>query len=210
METYNLLLLGALECYPGDPMLLQMSTMPDRTTQSLTFGRLPKDMQGAPSQLLLERVTQLITRLEVLELPAEADQRAKPLTGWPEVDNILTEVWKDLSVAETVPQFQGVGLKCRELLISLGQKVYDPERHSTESAVTPGPTDAKEMLSAFIRVELSGVSNEARRRFVKGALDIANELEHRRTANSTDAACCVAAMEAVVSLIAILAKRQDH
>ena len=192
METYNLLLQEALECYPSDPMLLQMSRMPDRTTQSLTFGRLSRDMQGAPSQLLLERVTQLVNRLEVLQSLAIVS------TPWPEVDQRLTEAATVLLSATELHQFQNVGLQCREALISLGEAIYDPAQHHKGEGPVPSRTESKRRLEAVLSTTLPGESNEAARSFAKGAVALANTVTHKSTASRRHAGMCFQATLAVV------------
>ena len=73
----------------------------------------------------------------------------------------------------------------------------------------PSATDAKRMLDAYIAVELAGGANEASRRHAKSALDLANALQHQRTASFREAAMCVEATTAVVNVIAIVAGRRD-
>ena len=65
------------------------------------------------------------------------------------------------------------------------------------------------MLEGYIAKELSGSSNEEVRRHAKAALDLANSLQHRRTATFRDAGMCAEASSAVVNLIAIVSGRRD-
>ena len=74
-------------------------------------------------------------------------------------------VRRRLEQAENEEQFQTVGLLCREVLISLAQVVFDPQRHPPEDGVTPSETDVKRMLDSYIGVELEGGLNEG----VRGA-----------------------------------------
>jgi hypothetical protein len=64
-------------------------------------------------------------------------------TGWQKVDRQLQEMRQRLDCAETEEQFQGVGLLCREVLISVAQEVYDPARHPLIDDKIPSNTDAK-------------------------------------------------------------------
>ena len=114
-----------------------------------------------------------------------------------------------IETATREEDFQGVGLLCREVLISLAQAVYVTERHPTSDGVEPSETDAKRMLEAYLMHELAGGRNEAARRHAKAALDLANDLQHRRTAGFRDAALCAEATSAVVNLIAIISGRRD-
>lgn len=130
-------------------------------------------------------------------------------TGWARVDRGLDKVRKQLERAENEEDFQTVGLYCRETLISLAQAVYDPEIHLLVGGPKPSQTDAKGMLTPYIETELAGGSNEAARKHAKASLDLANDLQHRRTATFRDAAMCAEATTSVVNLIAIVSGRRD-
>lgn len=47
-------------------------------------------------------------------------------TGWTKVDRQIDGVRAALETARTEEDFQGVGLRCREVIISLAQAVYQP------------------------------------------------------------------------------------
>lgn len=129
-------------------------------------------------------------------------------TGWEKVDRGLIEIKKRIAQAATEEQFQAVGLLCREVLISLAQLVYDPGRHPSSDGVPPSPTDAKRQLDAYFAVELSGSTNEAARRHARASLDLANDLQHRRTAAFREAALCAEATTSVVNIVAIISGRR--
>lgn len=130
-------------------------------------------------------------------------------TGWPRVDRTVGELRDRLAAARTEEQYQAVGLLCREALISVAQAVYDPARHPPLDGVRPSETDAKRMLEAYAAVELAGGANEETRKHARSALDLANALQHRRTASFRDAALCVEATTTVVNVAAIVAGRRD-
>lgn len=130
-------------------------------------------------------------------------------TGWAKVDRGIGETRRRLEEAATEEQFQAVGLLCRETLISLAQVVYDPARHRPPDGVLPSAADAKRMLEAYLASELAGGANDEARRHARAALDLANQLQHKRTANFRDAALCAEATTAVVNLIAIISGRRD-
>jgi hypothetical protein len=71
-------------------------------------------------------------------------------TGWQRVDRTASELRNRLASAQNEEQFQAVGLLCREMLISLSQAVFEPDRHPTVDGVKASPTDAKRMLEAHI------------------------------------------------------------
>lgn len=131
-------------------------------------------------------------------------------TGWARVDRGIYETRRRLEQAENEEQFQAVGLLCREVLISVAQVVFDPQRHSTEDGVRPSGTDAKRMIDAYIAVELGGGANEGARRHAKAALALADDLQHHRTASFRQAALCAEATASAVNIIAILSGRRDR
>ena len=130
-------------------------------------------------------------------------------TGWAKVDRALSEVRQRLVEASAEEQFQVIGLLSREVLISVAQTVYYPDIHPSADGVVPSATDAKRMLEAYLTKELSGGTNEASRRHAKASLDLANDLQHRRTASFREAALCAEATTSVVNLIAIISGRRD-
>jgi hypothetical protein len=130
-------------------------------------------------------------------------------TGWAKVDGALGEIRKRLEESSTEEQFQAVGLLCRETLISLGRTVYEPTLHRAVDDIGPSPTDAKRMLEAYLATELAGGPNKIARQHAKAALDLANELQHKRTANFRQAALCAEATTSVVNLVAIISGKRD-
>jgi hypothetical protein len=130
-------------------------------------------------------------------------------TGWARVDRTVTEIRQRLEQVGTEEQFQAVGTLCRDALISLGQAVFDPTRHPTLDGVKASSTDFKRMIEAYIAVELGGASNEASRKHARAAFDLANDLQHKRTADYRHAALCVEATVAVINLIAIVSGQRD-
>jgi hypothetical protein len=137
--------------------------------------------------------------------------RAEPYedTGWPRVDRTVGELRDRLAAARSEEQLQAVGLLAREVLISIAQAVFDPERHLTQDGVKASSTDAKRMLDAYIAAELADAGNEEARRHARSALDLAVALQHRRTATFREAAMCAEATTAVVNIIAIASGRRD-
>lgn len=130
-------------------------------------------------------------------------------TGWAKVDRTVTEIRQRLEQASTEEQFQTVGTLCREALISLAQAVFDTARHPTVDGVQSSPTDFKRMMEGYIAVELKGDSMKYSRQHAKAAFDLANELQHKRTATFRHAALCAEATVAVINLVAIVSGQRD-
>lgn len=130
-------------------------------------------------------------------------------TGWQRVDRAVDKARQRLASAKHEEDFQQVGLLCREVLISLAQAVYDPAIHESLDGKSPSGTDAKRMLEAYIAKELSGGSNDEMRKYARAAIDLANNLQHKRTAAFRTSAMCVEATMSVVNSIAIASGRHD-
>lgn len=130
-------------------------------------------------------------------------------TGWVRVDRVVRQLQFRLIEAENEEDFQAVGLLCREAIISLAQSVYNPEIHATVDGVEPSITDAKRMLEAYIAHILPGSHNATSRKHARASFDLANELQHRRTAKFRLAAMCAEATTSTVNLIAIIAGVRD-
>jgi hypothetical protein len=135
--------------------------------------------------------------------------RPREPTGWERVDRALDSVQLRLADAKHEEDYQAVGHQCREVLISLAQAVYDAEKHPTIDGVQSSDTDAKRMLDAYIATELRGSSNKTARTHATSSLDLANQLQHKRTATFRHAAMCAEATTSVVNLIAIVSGRRD-
>ena len=130
-------------------------------------------------------------------------------SGWQKVDRQLQEMRLRLDSSETEEQYQGVGLLCREVLISVAQEVYDPGRHPLVDEKTPSDTDAKRMLEAIFEGELKGSSNEAARAHAKATVRLAVALQHKRLADFKTSALCAEGTWSVVNMLAIIAGRRS-
>ena len=150
----------------------------------------------------------LSIRLREGSSPRGAEVFPEP-TGWPRIDRALGDARTRLESASTEEQFQTVGFLCREVLISLAQTVFDPDRHPPLDDVKVSKTDAKRMLDRYLAVELAGGSNTVARKHAKASLGLANELQHERTAAFRKAALCAEATASVVNIIAILSGIRD-
>jgi integrase len=138
------------------------------------------------------------------------------LGGWALVERQLEQAREQLAASKHTEQFQTVGLHCREVLISLAQAVFVPERHKSADGVSPSPTDSKRMLQAYVATELRGDAKEEERKHAQAlidlahsAFDMANKVQHSRSADGRRAAMCLQATSSVVDVIAITAGRGD-
>lgn len=129
-------------------------------------------------------------------------------TGWQKVDRQLQEVRMCLDTADSEEQCQAVGLLCREVLISVGQAVFDPNKHKSLDGVIPSSTDAGRILDSIFETELHGGPNKEARTHAKASLRLALALQHKRTANYQTAALCAEATASVVNLLAVISGRR--
>lgn len=129
-------------------------------------------------------------------------------TGWQKVDRQLQEVRMYLDAADSEEQCQAVGLLCREVLISVGQAVFDPNKHKSLDGIIPSSTDAGRLLDSIFETELHGGPNEEARAHAKASLRLALALQHKRTADYQTAALCAEATVSVVNLLAVISGRR--
>jgi len=130
-------------------------------------------------------------------------------TGWQRVDRVVGKMRTQLAASSNEEQFQAVGLLCREALISLAQAVFVPEQHPTLDGKAASTTDAKRMLEAYIAVALAGGAHDEARKHARSALDLAVNLQHKRTAAFRDAALCLEATTSVINIVAIVSGLRD-
>ena len=125
-------------------------------------------------------------------------------TGWGRVDRAIAKAESSLDHGRREEDFQTVGLLCREILISVGQAVYDATLHASPDGVMPSRTDASRMLGAAIATMLPGKSNEAMRRFAKASIGLALVLQHRRSASKRHALLCIEATKTTARILRVL------
>ncbi|MGO4558104.1 hypothetical protein [Mesorhizobium sp. 2RAF21] len=130
-------------------------------------------------------------------------------TGWELVDRQIGKARMQFDRASAEEDWQGVGLTCREVLISLGQAAHDPEVHPTvdDKGTRISRTDARRLLDAWLHHEMPGGDNREVRAHIKASLDLAVHLQHRRTASRQLAALCLEATSSAVAVVAIMAGR---
>lgn len=150
---------------------------------------------------------ELINKLSIVK---EAPSPPREPTGWERVDRALEKSRDALTNTATYEEdFQAIGLLCREVIISLGQAVYNPEEYKLSDGTEPSKTDAYRMIELFIGKIISGKKNDNIRKYAKASLQLALELQHKRTANYRNAALCLEATSSIVNIIAILSGRRD-
>jgi hypothetical protein len=147
-------------------------------------------------------------------IEALAKRSASPLperepSGWERVDRTLAKAKAQFELASNEEDFQGVGLLCREVLISLAQAVFDPKIHASTDGVKPSATDANRMFEAYVGHVFGGASYQEVRAHQRASLALALNLQHRRTATHKLAALCLEATTSTVAVIKIISENAD-
>ena len=140
-----------------------------------------------------------------IELPSTIEPLVE-LTDWERLNRTLIKIKKDSTLANNEEDFQGVGLLCREVIISLAQAVYNPLMHGAKDGkgVVISETDAFRMISNYISAKLSGGSNEEIRAYAKTTNKLANLLTHKRSASKKDMLLTTSATIALINFIGII------
>lgn len=113
------------------------------------------------------------------------------MDSWQSLQATLDGIEADLRTAQADDDYQAVGTRCRELIISLGQAVYDSERHGRDDT-SPSPNDGEELISRVLDHALAGSSAAEARGFLRKLIPLVNAVVHRRPASARDALIAVA------------------
>lgn len=130
-------------------------------------------------------------------------------TGWQKVDRQMQKVRSSLDTANSEEDFQGVGLLCREVLITVGGEVFDPSKHQLTDEKEISKTDAVRLIDAFVVHELQDKDNEDIRPAVKSFWKLSVALQHRRSADFRHAALTAETTAAMVNILAVLSGRRS-
>ena len=126
-------------------------------------------------------------------------------TSWVNVDRQVAAMREQLLRAESEVDYQSVGHRGREAMISLAQAVIDPAEATGEDGMVPSSADAKRLLDAYVVMTLPGGSNEALRKAVKAVVQATSAVLHDRKATQKDAALIAELVSSSVHLVHILA-----
>jgi hypothetical protein len=102
------------------------------------------------------------------------------VTGWPRVDEEVSELRRHFESASTQQDYSNVGNDCVALLEALSETVYNHERHKSGDENEPPVQKTKERLNRYIEVELLGSDNAELRKLARAAIEFAQAVKHRR------------------------------
>lgn len=111
----------------------------------------------------------------------------------PQLFRRLKNVAALIDTATEIEDFQTVGVQCREILIELGNHIYEPMMAGSEAQ--PQASNFKRKCELFIRFYLGGSDNSDYRNIIKriteGTWDYANKMTHSRGATRYEVSTCV-------------------
>jgi len=128
-------------------------------------------------------------------------------TGWARADLELEIVRRQLAEAKVEADFQAVGHRCREIVLSVAQAAFDASRHSAPG-VSAG--DAEGLLAAFFAAEMRGGQHEQARALAKKVEAFAGSVAHDRTPTLQEASIAVEAVSFVARIVKIISGRHDR
>lgn len=131
------------------------------------------------------------------------------LSEWERIERTIIKIKKEACIAKNEEDFQGIGLLCRDVIISLAQAVYDPSIHgdTDENGTHIGNSDAVRMLKNYINIALAGRDYKELRDYIKTANAIANQLTHKRSATKKDMLLTMSSTIALINFIGIIEEK---
>jgi hypothetical protein len=118
-------------------------------------------------------------------------------TGWERVDDQMVQLRERFKAAATTEDYQGIGLRCREVFVSLGRACYDEDEH--------GPAEnLVDRLYAAIEGAAPGGANKELRKLLKAGIDYANKVQHDSDGTRQNARIAAEVTAASVTVIRTL------
>lgn len=127
-------------------------------------------------------------------------------TGWPKVDEELTELRRRFRTAATAQDYRDVGNRSVAVLEALSRTIYDPAVHLRDGETEPPVDKTKQRLGRYIEDSLAGKDNEAIRGVANKVIELAHSVKHSTAPTRREAGI---AADAVIMLANIL-RRVDQ
>lgn len=128
-----------------------------------------------------------------------------PVTGWPRVDEEISELRRHFEVASSAQDFSNIGNDCVSTLEALSDVAYDHSVHQLDDEPEPPVASTKIRLQRVIEVDLAG--NAEMRRLARASIDAAQAVKHRRKSTTRTEAGISA--DAVILLAHILRRIRE-
>lgn len=103
------------------------------------------------------------------------------VTGWPRVDEEISELRRHFETASTQQDYSNVGNDCVSTLEALSAAVYDHARHQDGDKDEPPVDKTKIRFDRYIDVELVGANNAELRKLARATVEVAQAVKHRRS-----------------------------
>lgn len=150
--------------------------------------------------------------LDEREAGSIASTLAEPIsslqvTGWPRVDEEVSELRRHFEVASTRQDFSNIGNDVVAVLEALSATVYVHEKHKRGDEPEPPVASTKDRLDRYVEVQLAGADNAELRKLARASIEMAQAVKHRR-ATITRTQAGVAADSAI--LLANILRRIDQ
>lgn len=127
-------------------------------------------------------------------------------TGWPKVDEELTELKRRFRSASTPQDYRDVGNRSVAVLEALSRTVYEGALHLRPGESEPAPDKTKQRLGRYVEDSLAGKDNEAIRGVTNKVIELAHSVKHSSQPSRREAGI---AADAVILLANIL-RRVDQ
>ena len=108
-------------------------------------------------------------------------------TGWPKVDEELTELRRRFRTAITTQDYRDVGNRSVAVLEALNRTIYDPEVHLRDGETEPPADKTLQRIGRYVEDSLAGKDNEAIRGVVNKGSDLAHSVKHSTVPRRRDA-----------------------
>ncbi len=122
-------------------------------------------------------------------------------TGWPKVDQEISELRRRFASASTPQDYRAIGTHCVGVLEALGMTVYDPAKHLRTGETLPPLDKTKQRIGRFIEDAVPGQNNQDVRGLTIKAVELAQHVKHSQTSTRRDAGI---ASDSVILLANIL------
>ena len=127
-------------------------------------------------------------------------------TGWPKVDEELTELRRRFRTATTTQDYRDVGNRAVGVLEALSRTIYDPAVHLRDGETEPPADKTKQRIGRYVEDSLAGKNNEAIRGVANKVVELAHSVKHSTAPTRREAGI---AADSVIMLANIL-RRVDQ
>lgn len=125
-------------------------------------------------------VQEELDRQEEAQFHATTAEAVSPhsSTGWPKVDEELTELRRRFRTATTTQDYRDVGNRAVAVLEALSRTIYDPRVHLRGGETEPPADKTKQRIGRYIEDSLAGKDNEAIRGVANKVIELAHSVKH--------------------------------